>query len=487
MQGFSRVESNVLSPEDRRRIWQYLSCTVAAHLIMMHDTQLIDDRAQAILFAALDAVRGSEPPDATLATLVAQFDERLDAVTPAGVAGTARVGRGVADVVATLIRLDLRDHLLATMTDLDQLREAAIQLAEAHVVTLMPAYAGGQATQPTTLGHFLGGLIAPLARAATRLRAAYDEVNYSPLGAGALASSGLGIDRERLASVLGFHGPVPNTFDAVAATDHIAATADALADAIAPGCRLIEELLSWLRSEPGSVRLADRWVASSPDLPHWRAPVGLQALLARGRKAQHDAGALRALAASAGYGPVAGWADPLIAATQSLFQDARSFLSDLRQLLSGMEINRANLANRAGRAYTTSSDLADVLMLEEQIDPGAARSIAALAIARVMQEGVEISALTPDIIDAAALVVLGRELKIEFEVISRYLAPRRFIERRSATGAPSPASTRAWLAAERERLLADRQWHAAATSRLAAALGGLEAAEREALDRAPSE
>ncbi len=152
-----------------------------------------------------------------------------------------------------------------------------------------------------------------------------------------------------------------------------------------------------------------------------------------------------------------------------------------------MEINRAALAHRAGRAYTTSSDLADVLMLEEQIDPGAARSIAALAIARVMQEGVEISALTPEIIDAAALVVLGRELKIEFETISRYLAPRRFIERREATGAPSPASTRAWLAHERDTLAADRDWHVATVSRLAAALASLEAAEREAFDRAPSE
>ncbi|MER3437038.1 MAG: hypothetical protein C4346_05225 [Chloroflexota bacterium] len=294
MQGSSWMESTLLSPEDRRRIWQYLSHTVAAHLIMMHDAQLIDDRAQAILFAALDAVRGSEPPEATLASLVAQFDDRLDAVTPAGVAGTTRVGRGVADVVATVMRLDLRDHLLATMTELDQLREVAIQLAEAHVVTLMPAFAGGQATQPTTFGHFLGGLIAPLARAAARLRAAYDEANHSPLGAGALASSGLGIDRERLASVLGFHGPIPNTFDAVSATDHLAATADALAHAIAPGCRLLEELLSWWRSEPGSLRLADRWLASSPDLPHWRAPVGLQELLARGRKVQHDAGPLLA-------------------------------------------------------------------------------------------------------------------------------------------------------------------------------------------------
>ncbi|GIW04502.1 MAG: argininosuccinate lyase [Thermomicrobiales bacterium] len=478
---------SVLPLEDRRRLWQHIAATVAAHLIMMHEVQLIDDRTQATLLAALDAVRGADPPAEPLAALVAQFDDRLDALTPAGVAGTQRVGRGVADVVAAIMRLDLRHQLLAFMTELDRLRETALVLAETHAVSLMPAFAGGQATQPTTLGHFLGGLIAPLARAATRLRAAFDEVNASPMGAGALASSGLGIDRERLTALLGFDSLIGNTFDAVAATDHLVSTAEAVAHVVTAGCRFIEEILAWLRMDPGSIRLADRWTSASPDLPHWRAPVGLQALLAHGRTIERDAATLRALAASVGYGPIAGWADQLAGASLSLFRDAGRFAGDLIQLLSGMEINRAAFAHRAGRAYTTSSDLADILMLEEQLDPGAARSIAALAIARVMQEGVEISALTPEIIDAAALVVLGRELKIEFETISRYLAPRRFIERRAATGAPSPASTRAWIAQERERLAADRRWREETASRLAAAVAHLEAAEREALDRAPSE
>jgi hypothetical protein len=88
--------------------------------------------------------------------------------------------------------------------------------------------------------------------------------------------------------------------------------------------------------------------------------------------------------------------------------------------------------------FSTSSDLAIFLMLEEQIDPSSAERIAAMTVARAREQGVEASGITQDLIDAAALLVLGRELKVEFEAISRYLAPRRFVERAALQGGSGP-------------------------------------------------
>ena len=51
------------------------------------------------------------------------------------------------------------------------------------------------------------------------------------------------------------------------------------------------------------------------------------------------------------------------------------------------------------------------------------------------------------------MMVIGRELKVEFEAISRYLAPRRFIERRTAVGAPSPDAVRTFVAHRRAGLV----------------------------------
>ena len=115
-----------------------------------------------------------------------------------------------------------------------------------------------------------------------------------------------------------------------------------------------------------------------------------------------------------------------------------------------IEINRAWLARNAGQALVTSGDLADFFMAEEALDPAAAREIAALTTGRAQREGLEASAITPAMIDAAALLVIGRELGIEIERLGAYLAPRRFIEKRTVLGGPAAPAVREYLSSGAE-------------------------------------
>ncbi len=61
------------------------------------------------------------------------------------------------------------------------------------------------------------------------------------------------------------------------------------------------------------------------------------------------------------------------------------------------------------------------------------------------------SAITPELLDTAAMLVIGRELKVEMETLGRWFAPRRFLERRLVEGSPAPSKTREWLETEAER------------------------------------
>jgi hypothetical protein len=54
-------------------------------------------------------------------------------------------------------------------------------------------------------------------------------------------------------------------------------------------------------------------------------------------------------------------------------------------------------------------------------------------------------------VDTAAMLVIGRELKVEPETLGRWFAPRRFLERRLVEGSPAPAKTREWLEREMTR------------------------------------
>lgn len=363
-----------------QRRWHWIGSISAAHLIMLRDAGLVDDEAAGILLKAVDACRqGRVPAAGSLIELIARFDERVDAITPAGYAGAATVGRGIVDVAAAVVRATVRADLLTLAGNAQAFRGALVEMASNHVVTLMPAHIDGQVAQPTSFGHWLGGTIGPLERAFDRLQAAHTITNASPLGSASLASSAMPIERERMAALLGFDGLIVNTMDAVSAADHFAGAADAVYALSIPITLLLTELHAWTRMEPESFLLSDDWTALIDQLPRGRFPTGLSALIARGRRIETDAQELRFMAAALSYGPIAGALDQMYEALSELFHDCGAFMTAATSLLSnGTVVNRALLANRAGEALITSSDLADFLMIEERIDPGSARNIAAL-------------------------------------------------------------------------------------------------------------
>src|SRR4029079_5317326 len=130
-----------------------------------------------------------------------------------------------------------------------------------------PAYQQGVAAQPTTLAHFLGALIGPYTRIDGTIRQTYAWVNQSPLGAGALVSTGLPIDREDAAANAGFDGVIENTFDAVAAVDHLAAVVESLRAVAHPVRRFMSETASIYRTDPTSLVLHDASPQLRSELP----------------------------------------------------------------------------------------------------------------------------------------------------------------------------------------------------------------------------
>lgn len=447
--------------------WQLISRIVTGHVVMLRDLGVFDDPVLVALLSAMDSVSRGQPPErGSLAAQIVAFDERLDAQTPPGAVGAAAVGRATTEVATTVSRLRLRQGLLSTAISLATLRQGLHDLASAHVTTQMPAYAGSHPVQPTTFGHVLGGIIGPLTRAGITLPPLYLQINRSPMGAGTMVSGAVAVDRERVAGLLGFDALVANTFDAVAAVDHVAAVASWVEGVAAAIRRFLEELLVWIRTEPGSFRLDERWTAYDPGLPGWAPPAGVSHLVQDAHRIAALADQARTVAHASQYAPITdpdGLTEPLAAALREL----TSLLDASRDLVTtGIEVNRAYLANRAGRGHVTSGDLAQLLIDEEGIEPATARVITALTVRRAKEEGLEASGISSDMIDAAALMHLGRDLGIEFEVISRYLAPRRFLDRRQTTGGPTAAATRAYLEAAQQDLATAQRWQAEVEGRL---------------------
>jgi argininosuccinate lyase len=469
--------SGNLSEGLSHRAWHEIAHVLNAHLTMLCDVSILDEPALNVLLDVVESVRESEPPARSLQSMLVEFEQRVDSQSPAEVRGATHVGRASTDVLTTVTRMIIRADLVELAHSTNDLRGSVLELAGSQVVSLIAAYADGQPAQPTTIAHLLGGVIGPLERAARRLTMAYETVDQCPMGAASLASTGFEIDPSRTAELLGFARPMDNSYDAVAAVDHVFEALYVASVPVAATSRFLEELLQMHRSQPDSIQLDDDWTESDPALPQFKSPMGLVVLARDAFDVERIAAILCGAIGKTPYGPVIGPdADALLAASDVITR-ACSVLDRTADLLAnGLQFNRAVMANRAGKGLITSSDLADFLMLEEQLPPAAAQAIANRTIGMARDEGREASGITPELIDSAALLILGRELRVEFETISRYLAPRRFIERRSLTGGPAPATMRAYLEQARNELEHDQRWQSEIAARLTRIEGSLQPA-----------
>jgi argininosuccinate lyase len=432
-------------------------------------SEVIDDSGFAAVARALDAVRQPPPhhPGGIRAEL-AVLDQRIDAMIPQSLSGAATLGLSREEWLATGARMLWRGTALNAIGGLIDVADAALALADVHAVTVMPAFLGGRPAQPTTLAHYLGGLIGPLRANRERLVGGFTRLNRSPLGSGILAGDVLAADRQDLADRLGFDGIVANTFDALASVEDVTELLDAIASAASVLRRFVREIALWVRTDPTSFVLDEGWtMLPEPGQPTLVLSERLDALEALLGEVISGAGTMTVRLREVTFGPLGSayaWSyagqerlDPLL---ESALGESMEFLRN------GLIVNRAYLGNRAGRGYTTAGDLATFLMTEEQIAPSSARSIAVLVLARVREANLEVSGITQDMIDSAAMMIIGQEIKVEMESLGRFLAPRRFLERRQVTGSPAPAMAREWLADERESLDAHRRWVSARCDRI---------------------
>jgi argininosuccinate lyase len=135
------------------------------------------------------------------------------------VGGKLHTGRSRNDQVATDTRLWLVEAERGILKDMAALLDATAHFASEHVDVLMAGYTHLQPAQPVRFSHWLMSHAAALMRDAERLSQLVPRANVCPLGSGALAGNAFGVDRDYLASELGFGGVTSNSIDSVCDRD----------------------------------------------------------------------------------------------------------------------------------------------------------------------------------------------------------------------------------------------------------------------------
>jgi len=287
-------------------------------------------------------------------------ERRLTEITPAG--ARLHAGRSRNDQVALDLRLYSRAAASGLVEAVAGVVDALAAKAADHAGWPMPGYTHLQRAQPITLGHHLLAHAEPLLRDAERFRHAYDVADEMPLGSGALAGSTLPMQREVVASELGFKRLTANSIDAVADRDFALDLVYACVAAAIHLSRLGEDVVLWASAEFGFVLLADEIATGSSLMPQKKNPDIAE--LIRGR-AGRPIGSLVALATILKGLPLAYDRD-LQEDKPALFAAVDSTLDSLRAarlLVERLEFDRERLAAAASEPGLLATDAAEALVV----------------------------------------------------------------------------------------------------------------------------
>jgi argininosuccinate lyase len=427
-----------------RRLLPHDAAGSIAHAEMLAAQGLISQEDATAIVGGLRSVAsrlasGELPWEAALEDVHMNVEARLiDEIGDAG--RRLHTARSRNDQVATDLRLYARAAATRLIDGIDDLRRALVTQARQHVDTLMPGYTHVQRAQPIRLAHHLLAYDAMLERDRGRIEDAARRGDVSPLGSGALAATALPIDRERVATALGFHSVTRNSLDAVGDRDFAIELVAAIALAQVHLSRLGEELVLWTTAEFGFVRIGEAYCSGSSLMPQKMNP-DLAELL-RG-KAGRTIGAWVTLMTVVKGLPLAYNKD--LQETQEPLYDAvetlEACLAVTRGMIDSLEFDVARLRAAIDEGHLVATELADYLVTRG-VAFREAHDVAGRLVRLATERRVELGALS---LDELRAVHPGFAADV-----AAWLDPARAVDRRDLVGGPA----RGRVVAEIDRICA---------------------------------
>ncbi|MEC8299845.1 MAG: argininosuccinate lyase [Pseudomonadota bacterium] len=270
-------------------------------------------------------------------------------------------GRSRNDQVATDLRLYLRDVTDRMIRDLRSLQSVLLRFAENETATIFPGFTHLQVAQPVSFAHHLMAWFEMIDRDIDRFSDYRKRMNVLPLGSAALAGTSYTINRDQVASILGFERVSRNSMDAVSDRDFAIEFCSNSSLLMMHLSRWAEELILWSTPQYDFISLSDSFCTGSSIMPQKKNPDVPE--LVRG-KTGRVYGALLNLLTLMKAQPLAYNKDnqedkePVFDTAITIENCVRAFIL----LIPEISLNRDKMAKAATQGFSTATDLADYLV-----------------------------------------------------------------------------------------------------------------------------
>lgn len=403
-----------------------------AHAKMLGETGIISKKEASQIIKGLDSIKadlesGKLKIDYSAEDIHSFVEATLtDRIGEPG--KKVHTGRSRNDQIALDERLYLKRVIPELQSKIVKLIDVLSDIAKENTKTLMPGFTHMQHAQPVTLAHHVCAWAWSLVRDVERLSDALSRIDYSPLGAGALAGSGLPLDREMVAKELGFKGVTQNSLDSVSDRDYCIEFASCFSMLQMHLSRFSEEIVLWATTEFKFVELSEKWSTGSSIMPQKKNPDFAE--LIRGRTGKVY-GQLASLLTMMKGLPLSYDRDmqedkePLFNA----FDTVSSCVTVFTYMIESAKWNKDIMEQGCEGGYLNATDIADYLV-RKGLPFRTAHGVSAKAVRMAIENNCKLEELCVE------------EFKMCSELIDEdiydFITPKACAEARKITGAPSP-------------------------------------------------
>src|SRR3989344_2461476 len=317
------------------------------------------------------------------------------------------------------------------------------------------------------------------AHGSARIREAYARINLSPMGTAVLSNSSWGINRERLAQLLGFDGLIVNSLDAGKISTYDIPI-EATSIAIPVGAFMQDVHTQYPQTRPWLLLASGKTYTSSA-MPQKANP----GIIQNTRAKASDVVASAQASLWRGHNVTPGMIDyknTLSPGSAKTFVQGVEMLQQFADVLDSLRIDPARALDELESEWTTSMELAEALQRSHGVPFRVGHHFASDVVVFAKERNIR-----PKDFPYAEAVRIYREAGKKYDLkdqrlplgeaaFRRALSPADMVTTRTGTGGPQPQEVTRMATVAKDTLAKDRVWSGEARQRLLAAEAALNAA-----------
>jgi argininosuccinate lyase len=439
--------------------FEFLILLNKAQLVSLKEEQLLNGDTAHRIATAISALLEESTSEDLRSSDYLSFEKRL--IERMGDdASNLHMGRSRNDIGASRERMWMRQEFMNIMPLFITAKSRLLEIAAQHKETIIPSYTHAVQAQPISLAHYLLALAASFSRDMERLKHAYTNLNQSPLGAGALATSGFPLNRDRLKQLLGFSKLCENSYDSIGAAtvDTKVEFCSALSICALNIGRFAQDLLIQHADPLPAITLGDGLVGGSSIMPQKRNPGPLEKLRTLASHVVADAHAVSIMTHNTPFGDVADARGIGLQRVLMVTGHAYKMVKELGNILEGLVVFPELSMKKLENDYSTMTEVAEMLLREFGLPFRIGHKVAKELTLLGRSAGIAPSQIDFEAISKLYVGITGQAIPFNKERYLLAVDPKEFVFSRAGLGGPQPSETGRMLEAQLADLEAFQQW-----------------------------